>query len=1085
MGILGIAVFLVLVQVNRIRNSAEWLEHSADAIGYCANVERVAREHKSAVLRGLLGMDTRDDEANARARTQDALLNLEHHVFDNPAQLHQVRELSARYRSWVELTRGLAHEPGNIEKNIRGVEQIKQAFDPLIAQVNELEREERRLRAKRSSDFAAATEVAFYGAVPGLLVLVVALGMFHRAQMLRLAKDFSDAIVGQETARVHLAEQSWVKEQLATLIGTTRDDPGLNALGTKLLECLVKATGATIGAFYAWDETAARWVNHARYGLLQQMVDSFRQGEGLIGRAGDETTVTFIDGVADEFFFVQSGTGQGSARKIAFVPCHHDGQVLAVLELGYFAEPSARAHKLLEQSGEAMGIAVSVTKKRLSQRELLLESRRQGEALQAQQEELRVTNEELASQSEALRLAHAQLEERKEELEASNADLVRQRDAVSAARQDLAKRALELRQANRYKSEFLASMSHELRTPLNSCLILSKALADNKSGNLSEEQVKFAETIHASGTDLLELINTVLDLSKIEAGAIDFVHEETTLSALVAPVVRIMDPVANERKLHFVVQLSDPDAKVEMDSLRVQQILKNLISNACKFTPAGDVTLAVEARDEEVEFRVVDTGIGIAEDQLEAIFEAFRQADGTSSRRFGGTGLGLTISRDLAKRMGGDIRVKSQPGVGSEFALVLPRHHSEPTSSSKTTATTAAPELEEQPQVVREVLLVRRDDESRAGVERIIESWGFGVTCVGSNAEALLQLGVRPLAAVVGQRGEGIEELKREARLQRVPLHIIDQSVSTDRRSSDVLRHLRKPADEGELRRALKTLFERNNPSDAVLLVEDDAAFRDSLELLLRENNLSVKSTATIEGALEALQESTFACVVLDLQLADGRGEGLLQTIASNDAYSFPHVIVYTGEVLSAEQEHELLRFSDAVILKGVRSEERLLDELALFLSDVNQNSQRVPSKEKRLATRPKGGGANLHGRQVLLVEDDVRNIYALTSILEREGVKVEVARNGRQALEKLEVCPGLELVLMDIMMPEMNGLDAMRAIRKSQASWQLVPIIALTAKAMRDDRTACLDAGANDYVTKPIDVDKLLSLMRIWLDRA
>jgi len=295
---------------------------------------------------------------------------------------------------------------------------------------------------------------------------------------------------------------------------------------------------------------------------------------------------------------------------------------------------------------------------------------------------------------------------------------------------------------------------------------------------------------------------------------------------------------------------------------------------------------------------------------------------------------------------------------------------------------------------------------------------------------------------------------------------------------------MRKPADDTELRRALKTLFEGNKSSDAVLLVEDDETFREALEMVLAEHKLRVTSTSTVEGALRALQESTFACVVLDLNLADGRGEALLRAMANNDAYSFPHVIVYTGEELSLEQEQELLRFSDAVILKGVRSEERLLDELALFLSDVNESSQSSPASERRPSTRPKGGGANLNGRRVLLVEDDVRNVYALTSVLEREGVNVEIARNGRQALEKLEMGTGIELVLMDIMMPEMNGLDAMRAIRRTQANWQLVPIIALTAKAMRDDRKACLDAGANDYVTKPIDVDKLLSLMRIWLDR-
>lgn len=1085
-GLLGLAALVVLIQVNRIRQNAKWVEHTEEAIGYCANVERIAREHKSAVLRSMLGTDTRDEEVSARTRTMDAILGLEHHVADNEAQLEQVRQLNARFRTWLEFANGLRHRPGDIEQSIRDIAQIKPVFEPIILAVNELEREERRLRARRSEDFDTASQFALYGALPGLVVLVLVVGLYHRSQMLRLAKDFGDAMAGQEVARADLAQQSWVKEQLALLVGATRDDPGLARLSSKLLESLVDATGAVLGAFYAWNEAERKWVRHAKYGLPDVAASGFGEGDGVIGQAAKKTDVTFIAGMGDDYFFVQSGTGQGITREIALIPCHHDGQVLALIELGFFAGRSDRVERLIQQCGEALGIAVSVTKKRLLQRELLIESKRQAEALQAQQEELRVTNEELASQSEALRAAHAQLEERKEELETSNADLVRQRDAVSAAREDLAARALELRRANRYKSEFLASMSHELRTPLNSCLILSRSLADNKLGNLTEEQVKFAETIHASGTDLLDLINTVLDLAKVEAGAVELVHEETTSSTLVNPVVRVMEPIANERHLQLDVQVQEPDAIVETDALRVQQILKNLLSNACKFTPKGKITLSVHVEPREVEFRVRDTGIGIAEDQLDSIFEAFRQADGTASRRFGGTGLGLTISRDLAKRLGGDIRVKSQPGVGSEFVLTIPRYAKEPEAGPvNVEQDSVAHEPAASAVTMREVLVVRRDAEIHPEINRIIQSWGFDVTQVPSNAEAASQIGTKPVAAVVGQRGAGIDDLRERAIAHRVPFHVMDRSPKQDKLPSGILRHLRKPADEGELRRALQALFERRSPADGVLLVEDDEGFREALKSLLEENHVRVVSTATVEGALEALQEASFACVILDLQLADGRGEDLLRTIANNDAYSFPNVIIYTGEQLTGEQEQELLRFSDAVILKGLRSEERLFDELSLFLYDLNEQSERPRAGDKRPSLRPKGGTTSLEGRTVLLVEDDVRNVYALTSVLEREKVTVQVARNGREALAKLESAPGIELVLMDIMMPEMNGFDAMRAIRKSNARWKSVPIIALTAKAMRDDRKACLEAGANDYVTKPIDIEKLLSLMRIWLDRA
>lgn len=1085
-GFLGLAALVVLMQVNRVRETAEWVQHVEAGITACANVERIAREHKAAVLRGLSGIDTRDELLSARTRATEAILALEHHLADNEAQVHQVRELGARYRTWLGFTNSLRHQPGLMDATVRDIEQVKPAFEPIILALHELEREERRLRLRRGEEFVSAIRWTMYGTLPGLALIVIVAGLFHRSQMLRLAKDFGEALEGQEAARASVAQQNWVREQLALLVGTTRDDPGIGALGIKILTCIAESTGAVLGAFYVWDEVERRWSRHAKHGLPNGVSLSFGEGEGLVGQAGRKTTMTVVRGIEDEFFFAQAGTGQGPAGELRFIPCHHDGQVLGIVELGFFAPPSESAEKLMEQCGEALGIAVSVTKKRLLQRELLMESKRQAEALQAQQEELRVTNEELASQSEALRAAHAQLEERKEELEASNADLVRQRDVVSAAREDLATRALELRRANRYKSEFLASMSHELRTPLNSCLILSRSLADNKTGNLTEEQVKFAETIYASGTDLLELINTVLDLSKIEAGAIELVVEETTLKNLVKPVARVMEPIAAERKLQFIVEMDEGEALLETDVIRVQQVLKNLLSNACKFTAVGSVTLHAQVTEEECIFTVKDTGIGIAEDQLESIFEAFRQADGTASRRFGGTGLGLTISRDLAKRLGGDIRVHSLPGSGSEFVLVIPRYKSD-TALAQTVAAQLDAERKAPPGVAvsepkREVLVVGRDTGVSAEVDRIIESWGFDVVHVPDNAAAVVHLGEQGVAAVIAQSGDGLDELREQSSRRDVPFHVLDSSGQQDRLSRGVLRHLRKPVDEGELRRALNALFDNGSDSDGVLLVEDDDAFRESLEVLLQENRVRVTSTATVDGALKALQSSTFACIILDLQLADGRGEDLLRTISNNDEYSFPHVIVYTGETLSPAQEQELLRFSDAVILKGVRSEERLLDELSLFLYDVNGQSQPNSTRDKRA---PEGGGASLRNRCVLLVEDDVRNVYALTSVLEREGVKVEVARNGKESLTKLETTPSIELVLMDIMMPEMNGFEAMQEIRKSNARWRSVPIIALTAKAMRDDRQACLEAGANDYVTKPIDVDKLLSLMRIWLNRS
>lgn len=964
----------LFVQVLRIRSTSVWVEHSEEAITKCVEVERRVREQKSAVLRRLLGIDTREEELSAQTRSVEALNALERHVADNEGQVDQVRELRSLHGAWATFAAKLGNGmPGGERPTSVDVEQLKSVFDPVVAALTVLEREERRLRGVRLTEQRAAIDITLYGALPLLFFLTLVVGWYARNQMFKLAEDFGLAMEGQELARRELDAQNWVQSNLARLIASTRDEPGLSVLGEKFLDIISEATGAALGTFYCLSDIDHRWMCHAKRGLLSGAVPSFVEGESLVGQAGKVTSLTHLRALPESYFFVQSGTGQGHCREAVFIPCHHDGETHAVLELGFFAAPTERDLRLMRAAGESMGIALAVTRKRLMQRKLLVESKRQGEALQAQQEELRVTNEELASRSDALRLAHAQLEERKEELEASNADLVRQRDALAVVREDLAARAVELLRANRYKSEFLASMSHELRTPLNSCLILSKALADNKGGNLTQEQVKFAETIHASGADLLELINAVLDLSKIEAGAVELAYEKLTLQALVRPVARIVEPIAMDRGLTFELDLPRPDLRIETDPVRVQQILKNLLSNACKFTSKGKVELRVRASDDRVAFDVVDSGIGISHEHLENIFEAFRQADGTTSRKFGGTGLGLTISRDLATRLGGNIVVHSEVGVGSTFTLTVPlRAPAEP-----------PPTPPRQP--------------SEPPASRLASSQ--------------------------------TDELRSNQR---------------------------------------------------VLLVERHEDGRVMLNDWLTSVNAHLMRATSAEEARKMLAEAAFTCVVLDLDLPDGRGDDLLRSISTGHTLDGPRVLIHTGRELTPSQEAELLQFADAVILEGPKSEERLIDELSRFLAARIQSAAEHSEKK---SWRQSVTGA-LRGRRVLLVEDDVRNVYALTSVLEKEGILVEVARNGREALSKLETVTQIELVLMDIMMPEMNGLEATKAIRESSHPWRSIPIIAITAKAMRDDKNACLEAGANDYVTKPLNIERLVSLMKIWLQR-
>lgn len=1097
-----------------MRAAAQSVEHSERAITWTLDAERRIHEQHAAVLSRLLGDRAEQSEVAAETRVRAALRALEQH-FDphDVAQAEQVRQVAGLYRIWSRYARKLEPAPSTTGQT----EQLYTLLAPALDGLQSIELEERRVSARRAEALAEITGLTIYGALPLLLIFSLAVGIHSRRQILKLAGDFSRAMAGQEAARAALDLQSWVRERLVSLIASTRDEANVSIVGGRFLSELVDATGAAIGAFYYFD--GENWVRRATHGLMDNGPQQFEVGEGLLGQAAKHTHCVRLKNLPQDFFFVQSATGAGPTRELALIPCHYEDAVLAVVELGFFDVPSERAERLMEQAGESMGVAVAVTRKREIQRTLLRESKMQAEALQSQQEELRVTNEELASQSEALRFAHAQLEERKEELEASNSSLVRQRDALAKAQEALAARALELKRANRYKSEFLASMSHELRTPLNSCLILSKALAENKSGNLSEEQIKFAETIYSSGKDLLELINDVLDLSKIEAGAVEMNFDDVRLSEVLRPVVRITEPLAKERGLELKVEMSHPDETIHTDLARVQQILKNLLSNACKFTKQGSVTLRVTTEEEGVSFSVEDTGIGIAEDKLDSIFEAFRQADGRISRGYGGTGLGLTISRDLAKRLGGEIRVTSKLGEGSQFRLKLPRRPMVAQTETEETELARAverppptpePDSYEQPSTVAlgslarkaleeelpfasrhsqlspVVLLIQTDERLNERMVTMARAWSFDCV-VAKDAESGLAMAasIQPRAIVVeeslaNEPGSSVlSQLKRNEKTRDIPVHVITSAAQAETAlSMGAVGYLKKPVDEVALRDVLQRLIEQNH-RPRILVVEDDEGHRAALKALLTDRNADVETASTVAEGLKALKEQNFACMVLDLQLPDGSGRDLLRLIANGESFSSPSVVVYTGQELTVAEEQELRRYSDAIILKGVRSEDRLLDELTMFLHEVDSS---LGPSERRTQLRPRSNETALRGKRVLLVEDDIRNVYALTSVLEKQGVEVSVARNGIEALRTLESKPGLELVLIDIMMPEMDGLEAMRRIRASKSNYKEVPIIALTAKAMRDDREACLTAGANDYVTKPVDVERLLSLMRIWL---
>jgi CheY-like chemotaxis protein/two-component sensor histidine kinase len=666
-----------------------------------------------------------------------------------------------------------------------------------------------------------------------------------------------------------------------------------------------------------------------------------------------------------------------------------------------------------------------------------------------------------------------------------------------------------LRRANEYKSEFLANMSHELRTPLNSTLILAKLLADNKEGNLTDTQVKFAQTIASAGNDLLHLINDVLDLSRIEAGKVELAPERVSVAATFDSLVKVFQPSAAQARLRFETRIEPGVPEfIETDAQRLGQILKNLLSNAFKFTAKGEVSLRAFAVDGAVSFAVRDTGVGIEAHQQEVIFEAFRQADGSIHRKYGGTGLGLSISRDLASLLGGAISVRSEVGAGSEFTLTLPavfgaaRIDPAPQPSRAAAQPAAAPALrgvidDDRESIVQggRIILSIEDDAAFAIILRdLVREMGFQCICAGSAAEGLEEAERHDPSAILldvhlpDHSGLGVlDQLKRNPRTRHIPVHMI--SVADHRHeamSLGAIGYIMKPVQREQLIEALRRVEAKLAQSMRhVLVVEDDARQRESIRQLLSNGDVQITAVASAGEALMHLKAKTIDCMVVDFNLPDLSGYDLLEKMAQQDDVAFPPVIVYTGRALSCDEEQRLRRFSKSIIIKDARSPERLLDEVTLFLHQVES---KLPPERQQMLKSARDRETALEGRRVLIAEDDVRNVFALTSVLEPKGVKVVIARNGREALDVLasssrEPGAAIDLVLMDIMMPEMDGLTAMREIRK-QSRWKNLPIIALTAKAMADDQEKCLNAGANDYIAKPLNVDKLLSLVRVWMPK-
>ncbi len=905
-------------------------------------------------------------------------------------------------------------------------------------------------------------------------------------------------------------EQDWLKTNLARFTGMLQGQRDLVTVGRMLLSELAPLVMAQQGVIYRMETEES-----AGMALLSAFADNeedghpryLRAGEGLVGQCAAEKRRILITDLPERTVPIRSGLFKSVPKNVIVLPVLFEGRVKAVIELASLSSFTTSHLAFLEQLTVSIGIVLNSIEATMQTEALLKQSQQLAAELQAQQTELQQTNEQLGQKAQQLAEQNVEVERKNQEIE--------------QARRAVEEKAKELALTSKYKSEFLANMSHELRTPLNSILVLGQQLGDNPDGNLTPKQVEFARTIHGAGTDLLNLITDILDLSKIESGTVSVQAEEVFFSSVLDTVARPFRHEADNRKLAFDV-FCDPGLGRSMatDSKRLQQVLKNLLSNAFKFTEQGRVRLSVtlaekgwsenhsilKAAGAVVAFEVADTGIGIPSEKQRIIFEAFQQADAGTSRKYGGTGLGLAISRELANLLGGEIQLRSAPGVGSTFTLYLPQTYVGPQTAGAERASGSALRAPNVPvvempvekiaddrdtiQPTDNVLLVVEDDPHYGRVLcDLARDKGFKVLVAMQGAEALaLAREFHPAAISLDVflpdmlGWTVLNHLKQDPATRHIPVQML--TLDEDRHhglARGAFSFLTKPATSEGIEMALSRIKEYSSPRrKRLLIVEDNPAEQLSVQELLGYSDVDISVAARGDEALEAIANERFDCVVLDLRLPDMSGFDVLERLRDTPEASDLPVVVFTGKELSPEEDARLHTLARSVVVKGVESPERLLDETALFLHRVVSD---LPAEKQRMLDRLHRSDEALTGKKVLVVDDDVRNIFALSSVLERRGMSVLTAGTGREAIDTLATTEDVAIVLMDIMMPEMDGYETMQVIRQNP-SFRRLPIIALTAKAMKGDREKCLEAGASEYLAKPVNTEQLLSALRMWLHR-
>jgi signal transduction histidine kinase/CheY-like chemotaxis protein/HAMP domain-containing protein len=938
-------------------------------------------------------------------------------------------------------------------------------------------------------------------------------------------------------------EQDWLKTNIARFNRLLQGQRDIRHVSNLILSQLVPLVNAHQALFYLTRQQDAQTTLElvASYAAPSNRRPPLRLqlGEGLIGQCAIEKRSMLLCDAPHDYMRISSGLGEAKPISVIVLPALFEGEVKAVLELGSFERFSTIHTLFLDQLMESIGIVLNTLAANMQTEALLAQSQLLTAELQSQQNELKKTNDRLEQQATTLQRSEDLLRTQQEELRTKNEELVDKANLLSwqnqqveaknqeveRAKELLEEKAEQLALTSKYKSEFLANMSHELRTPLNSLLILSKLLADNADHNLSVKQIEFAQTIHRAGSELLALINDILDLTKIESGTVTLDVSTVHFAEIADNLQRTFEQVASGRRLRFAIEL-DPALPRAMttDEKRLHQILRNLLSNAFKFTHEGHVELAIQraksgwsggsetlnAATAVVAFMVTDSGIGIPTDKLKVIFEAFQQADGTTSRKYGGTGLGLSISREICRLLGGEITVRSLPGRGSCFTLYVPltyeytgeagAHLLEAASaqpaalSQETPPLLVAPMLTDDRHLIQpgeRVLLIIDDDPEfsqimldlahDSGFKALVSPTGGGaISMVRRFHPSIITLDIN-LPDMDGWRL--LDILKRTTETRHIPVHIISVQDPRERgMQMGAYSVLEKPVDHATLQGTLAASEAYiGRPTKELLLIEDDAVYSSELLRIIGNGNgnVSVTHVRTGQEALALLQQQSFDCTVLDLVLPDMDGVGLLEALRKQTGRRMP-IVIHTAKDLSAGEEAKLRNLVESFIVKSPDSVQQLFDETALFL---HRAVAHMPPEQRLIIDRARRREPGLAGRKVLIVDDDIRNIFSLTGVLEQHDIEVLHAENGCHGIELLNRNPDIDMVLMDVMMPDMDGYETMRQIRADER-FRKLPMIAITAKAMKGDREKCIEAGASEYISKPVDVDQMVSMMRVWLRR-